>query len=213
MKKVPNSKEASQLKPKIPVKGTIKSPSSHIGGVKEASLQPEVLPYTSKIVKKPLPKKPDPGIPSFQEFQVNQNKNKQAKGDKGKPSFHNRDENEESMGYQEDRFDPRETYNVSATGTFNGRFTNTGENRYVPEDNGHDFDNEVIEEEEYTHGGGHNNSTFHRLDQSDRMYDTQHFHEFPKKNNFKIDNHMNIDKIALFKYDCHHLVLKETIST
>ena len=199
MKKIPPGKEIPPTKPKPMPKTAVKSPSTQSGTSKQPNLQPEVLPYTAKIAKKPPIKPQEHAIPSFEEYRETKNKNKVAKAQQSKGSNAEEDETEETIGHKNDPFDPRETYNVSATGTFNGRFTNTGENRYVYEDNDHDFDNEVIEEEEYTHGGGHNNSTFQRLDQSDRMNDTQHFHEFPKKNNFKIDNHMNIDRIAMFK--------------
>lgn len=158
-----------------------------------------MLPYTAKVTKKAQPVKPGQGIPTFEEYQESKTKsNPQKPPQKGKQSFNNRDGSEENVRYKVEHFDPSETYNVSGNGTFNGRFTNTGENRYVYEGDDHEFDNEVIEEEEYTQGGGHN-STFQRLDQSDRMNDTQHFDEFPKKNTFRIENQMNIDKIALFK--------------
>jgi hypothetical protein len=169
---------------------------SPVGGVKkskpQAQLQPEVVPYTAMAAKRG-PKAVEPEIPTFKEFQEKHVKIK-PKGEVAQ-----RRVTEDYIDITENTLDPRETYNVSATGTFNGRFTNTGENKHAFDDDGFDYDNEVIEEEEYTQGPNHGNSVVNQLDKSDKFNQTQHFENFPKKNQFSIEENKNIDRIAMFK--------------
>lgn len=153
-------------------------------------LQPEVVPYTSLGAKK-MQKVNDPNIPSFKEFQKGHPKTK--------PKVEKVQQKDSEKYMMENDSDPRETYNVSATGTFNGRFTNTGENKHAFEDDEMDYEHEVIEEEEFTQYQNHGNSMANQLDRSDKFNQTQHFENFPKKNQFTMEERKNFDKIAMFK--------------